>query len=141
MTELHPIQLREITVSHLSISVHDFKEAKNYEGEVDLTIKIGTSDFDENDPFIAVGIKVSVAPRKSESDASSSFEIKVELSGQFQVDFKQFKFEHLNRWAQINAPFLLMPFVREQVYGLAMRAGIKGVVFPLYIQPIRPPSN
>ncbi|WP_310637537.1 protein-export chaperone SecB [Delftia acidovorans] len=141
MTELHPIQLREITVSQLSIVVNDFNEAKHYEGEVDLVIKVGTSDFDEKDPFIAVGIEVNVSPRKSEPEASAAFEIKVELSGQFEVNYELFKFEHLNRWAQINAPFLLMPFVREQVYGLALRAGVKGVVFPLYTQPIRLPSN
>lgn len=138
MTELHPIQLRDISVSRLNVVVNDPAVATNYEGEVDLEFKIGTSDFEEDDPHIAVGFNVTALPMPKENPP---FLIEVELSGQFEVDLKKFKFEHLHEWSRTNAPFLLLPYVREHIYGLALRAGIKSFALPLFVQPIRPSSS
>ncbi|MDX4955874.1 hypothetical protein [Delftia acidovorans] len=141
MTELHPIQLRDVSVSQLHLSVHDPILAKRYEGEVELTFKIGTSELDEQDPTLAVGMLVRAVPKDHATDGKPPFEIEIELSGQFEVDLNIFNFEHLPAWSRVNAPFLLMPFVREQLYGLALRAGIRGVILPFYVQPVRPPKT
>lgn len=135
MNELHPIQLRDILVEHLSITVNDPKTAHDFEGTVELELNVGTSDFSPDDPFLAVGVRARVAPGAKQDSGDPAFVAEVELSGQFEVNFERFKFEHLDEWAKINAPFLLLPYVREHIYGLAMRAGVRGLVIPLFIQP------
>lgn len=134
MTELHPIQLHEIGVTQLSCVITDIKAAKDFRGEIDLEIKTGISDLIPGDGHIAVGIQARVAPDGA-SAGDPIFEIKVEINGQFEVDLEKFKFEDLPDWAKINAPFLLLPYVREQIYGLALRAGMTGLVIPLFVQP------
>jgi preprotein translocase subunit SecB len=134
VTELHPIQLHEIGVTQLSCVINDVKAAKDFRGDIDLEIKTGISDLVPGDGHIAVGIQARVAP-DVDGDNEPAFEIKVELSGQFEVDLERFKFEDLTDWAKINAPFLLLPYVREQIYGLGLRAGMTGLVIPLFVQP------
>ncbi|MGE8495383.1 protein-export chaperone SecB [Comamonas sp.] len=132
MTELHPIQLRGIVVKNLSITVNDPKVAADYEGQVVFGMQRGVSEFERGRTSFAVGLRVDVKP-ETKDESEPSFEINVELSGQFTVDFDQFDFDDLPRWSEINAPLLLIPYVREQVYGLALRAGVKGMMIPLVI--------
>jgi|EBPBio282013_DNA_FD.fasta_scaffold10787_3 preprotein translocase subunit SecB len=141
----HPIQLREITVHKLNVTVNDPLVARDYEGEVSLKLEIGRSEFTEGDPNISVGLRVLADPistsettgegEQEEDEVLPAFSVEVELLGHFIVDYSKFKFEHLTSWAKINAPFLLLPFVREHVYSLAIHAGIKGLVLPLFVQP------
>lgn len=143
--ENHPIQLRDIAVHRLSIAVNDVLIARDYEGEVLLKLNLGRSEYAEGDTNISIGLRALVEPMPSNDLAESdeqqgdrnppAFSVEVELHGHFTVDYSKFEFEHLKSWGRINAPFILLPFVREQVYGLAIRAGIKGLVFPLFIQP------
>lgn len=140
MTELHPIQLHEISISRLSIEVPNPKIAQAFEGEIEFSLQRGTSKFERDDPHIAVGIRASASP-KTDGNTTPEFSIEIELSGQFSVDYGKFSFDDLNRWALVNAPFLLLPYVREQVYGLALRAGIKGLILPLMVQPSRRVDN
>ncbi|MDR6453883.1 protein-export chaperone SecB [Variovorax paradoxus] len=140
MNELHPIQLHEIVVSQISCVINDPVAAKEFEGEIDLAIQSGTSDIEPGDSHVAVGIKATVTTVKKIDD-KSIFEIFVDLNGQFIVDLERFKFEHLEEWSRTNAPFLLIPYVREHVYGMALRAGISGLILPLLIQPRKLPSN
>jgi preprotein translocase subunit SecB len=141
----HPIQLNNITVLKLNMAVNDPLVARDYEGEITLKFEIGRSEFIQNDPNISVGLRVFFGSSSSSEteafieqdggDNQPAFSGEVELVGHFTVDYSKFKFEHLTSWAKINAPFILMPFVREQVYGLSIRAGIRGLVFPLFVQP------
>lgn len=142
--EHHPIQLADITVLQLNMTVNDPQVARDFEGEISLKLDIGRSEFVEDDPNISVGIRVlfnSISSELMDAEEQESdenppaFSGEVELLGHFTVDYSKFKFEHLASWAKINAPFLLLPFVREHVYGLALRAGVKGLVFPLFVQP------
>lgn len=132
MTELHPIQLRKIAVTHLRIIVNNFDIAEDFEGDVDLSLQRGVSDFNRDDSLIAVGLRATVNPVGGNGD-DPAFHIEVELSGQFTVDYSLFDFEDIPRWAEINAPMLLLPYVREQVYGLALRAGVRGMMIPLFV--------
>ena len=141
----HPIQLNDITVLKLNMTVNDPPVARDYEGEITLKLEIGRSEFVQNDPKVSVGLRIlfdsssssetNVSVEQDDDDDQPAFSGEVELVGHFTVDYSKFKFEHLTSWAKINAPFILMPFVREQVYGLAIRAGIRGLVFPLFVQP------
>lgn len=131
---LHPIQLKEISVSKLSLVVNNSRAAKKFQGNIDLKIKVGTSEYEKGDPIVAVGIQATAAP-KLDGETEPLFELAVELSGQFHVDYDQFKYEDLQEWSRVNAPFLLIPYVREHVYGMALRAGIDNLILPLLIQP------
>ncbi len=130
--KLHPIQLRAIKVTRLSIVIHDQKEAADFAGEVNFRMQLGRSDFEQGNRNIAVGLRTTVKPTVA-ADQQPSFEIDVELAGQFEVDYSAFNFEDLPRWSEVNAPLLLVPYVREQVYGLALRAGVKGMMLPLIV--------
>lgn len=132
----HAIQLHDILVSHLSVIVNDQEAAIGYDGEITLLMKHGTSDFVKDDPYIAVGMKAKVTPEAKDGEAPS-FVIEVELAGQFSVDYEKFRFEDLERWAKVNAPSLLLPYLREQIYGLGSRAGLRSMIIPLFNQPRR----
>lgn len=136
----HPIQLRDITIKTLNLTVNDPNVARDYQGELTLRIELGSTEFSAEDPLISVGLRVQTEPKeaattKFAANRNPSFSVEVELLGHFVVDYAHFKFEHLTEWSQINAPYLLLPYVREQVYGLAIRAGIRGLLFPLFVQP------
>lgn len=132
--DLHPIQLEDITVSKLSLVVVNQKEALSCAGEIKFKIEMGTSEFKENDANISVGIRIQAQPFVEEG-SECPFSIEIDLAGHFKVDYSKFKYEHLKRWSRVNAPFIILPYAREHIYGLALRAGIRGLVFPLFIQP------
>lgn len=135
--KLHPIQLKSITVTKLSIVINDPGVAADFEGEINFRMQRGVSDFERGNPDFAVGLRAGVRP-EVEDGVDPSFEIDIELSGQFHADYEEFDFDDLPRWSEVNAPLLLWPYVREQVYGLSLRAGVKGMVLPLVIsQPAR----
>lgn len=132
--DMHAIQLEDITVTKLSLIVVKPKAALNFEGEINLKIEVGTPEFKEDNPNISVAIRIQAQPTVEEG-SESPFTIEVDLMGHFKVDYSKFKYEHLKRWSKVNAPFLLLPYAREHIYGLGVRAGIRGLVVPLFIQP------
>lgn len=140
----HPIQLQEITINKLSVVIHDHEKALAYQGGVSMKMGHGKSDFSTDDCTISIGIRVKVEPTTSEISESSendadagnpAFVLEVELHGHFLINLEKFQQKHIDLWAKNNAPFLLLPYVREHIYGLANRAGIRGMVLPLFIQP------
>lgn len=135
MNNLHPIQLKEILISHLEIKIFDHNKALNFTGDVEQEMKIRTAaSFDES-PEIDVGIKATVCPKKVHESEEPCFIVSVDLTGLFLIDLQRFNTEDLKDWVKINAPYLLLPYVREHVYGVASRAGIRGLMLPLLIQP------
>lgn len=132
MREYHPIQLHEITVAKLSVVVNDNEAANDFEGELSLETLTGVSDLSPDDPQFAVGMKAEVKPKIVEGQ-ELAFVINVELSGQFRIDYSKFSFDDLGRWCEVNAPFILLPYLREQIYGIALRAGIRKMVIPLFV--------
>ena len=142
--QLHPIQLKEITVNKLSVVINNHEKALDYQGEVSMRLALGKSDFSPEEKYISVGLRVKVEPAPSEeisalssgeNDADPAFLLEVELHGHFVVDLEKFLQKHIEPWSRVNAPFLLFPYVREHVYGLANRAGMRGLILPLFIQP------
>ncbi|MCO7637820.1 protein-export chaperone SecB [Pseudomonas sp. S 311-6] len=143
---LHPIQLMDVTIHKLDLVINDPRFARDYEGELSLNIEIGRSDFSADDPDINIGLRVQTEPitensGSSEEECVPPFSIEVEIQGHFHINLSEFPEEHVEEWAKINAPFLLLPYAREQVYGLAIRAGIRGLLFPLFVQPRATPKK
>jgi len=102
----------------------------------------GHSSFDHVTSLITVGVKGEVGGESSEQN-KHPFHIRIHIQGQFLVDTKKFPVDKIDDWAYKNAPLLLLPFLREHIYGLASRAGIKGVMVPLFVLPtikVQPPQ-
>lgn len=133
MKELHPIQLREIFVRQLSVVVNDQKIAMEETDEVKVSLFVGKPEVDEEKPFVAVGMRAIAIPKEVPEGASPAFKIEVELAGQFEVDYSRFDAADIDRWAEVNAPLLIIPFLREHLWGIGMRAGIRRIFLPLVI--------
>ena len=134
---LHGIQLEALRVIELSLNVRDIEAAQRGGFELAVHTSVGVTEFNDEERVIGVGLVGTIGEDGSAENAErSAFSIKVHILGQFKVDLSKFPRKHLNDWAQKNAPVLLIPFLREHVYGLALRAGIKDVILPLVTLPV-----
>lgn len=140
-TKLHPIQLQGIRVKELFLKVYDPKQAQENDFDLPFTFKVGHSNFDAENNQIAVGVLGSVGRDIDEdcldedSSSPNPFVIRAELVGQFSVETSLFPVEKIEQWARENAPLILLPFLREHIYGLASRSGIKEVIVPMFVVP------
>ncbi len=139
---LHPIQLQTIRVKHLRVSVFNAGRADEPEQEVPFSFEYGHSKFDREKSLVTVGVRGTVG-ESDDDERTSPFVIEAEILGLFKIDLSKFAEEHIERWSEVNAPLILLPFLREHIYGVAARAGIKEVIVPLYILPTvkMPESN
>lgn len=135
---LHPIQLRDVIVNELNGLVRDSEAARGYRGDVTIKTRMANTPYQEGSSFVGVQVEVDIHADVDGKDVEPCFEISVKLEGHFEIDITQFKPEFIDEWARVNAVFLVMPFVRENAYGLAVKLGIHGLVFPLYIIPRLP---
>ncbi|MDR3480388.1 MAG: hypothetical protein P4L91_06695 [Burkholderiaceae bacterium] len=142
--KLHPIQLQGIRVAELYLKILDPNEAQKDDLNLPFTFSTGHSSFDQDSNQISVGVFGQIGT-DDEDAKSSPFVMKVNVFGQFLVDVTEFPVDQINKWASENAPLILLPFLREHIYGLASRAGIREVIVPLYVVPTytvqRPVSN
>lgn len=122
MEKKHPIQIADVQVKQLNLSVYDPIECKKDNQEAKVVLKHGCSDFDKAQNIIAVGFKCEINKELEEKE-TISFEMTVEIIGIFTVseEFPKDKIEH---WATHNAPYILLPYLRENVSALLSRAEI-----------------
>lgn len=134
--DLHPVQLQGIRVLELSLLVtKPDRLDEDHLNEIDLPFEFlsGHSEFDRATRMITVGVVGIVG--KTDEENPLPFYIKAHLLGQFVVDVARFPVDKVDDWANKNAPLILLPFLREHIYGLASRAGIREVVIPLFTVP------
>lgn len=141
----HSFQLKALQVLKLNIEVHDPVKALSDDYElVEYTLETGRSDFDSRDHTIQVMMRIragrlavdSQTPvEKQDSFSSEPVSFLVEVGGVFIVDVETFPTEKIHHFAEHNAPLIIYPYVREQVYGLSTRVGIKPMLLPLFEVP------
>ncbi|MBR8085286.1 protein-export chaperone SecB [Burkholderia vietnamiensis] len=138
MLQEHAIQLQGIRVLELGLNVFDVEKAQSPDLNLPFSFGVGVTEFDEENRVIGVGVKGTIGNDGSEDgeDSRSPFVVKAHILGQFVIDTDNFPLKHISEWAQKNAPLILLPFLREHIYGLASRAGIREVVVPLYTLPV-----
>lgn len=123
--KLHAIQLIAVQVTALSIQVHaDPSELKNCEGI--LQLESTHSPYDEEKKSLEVRVRAIIS-----EESESPLSLEVEIVGVFKVDEDRFPKPYINDWAKTNAPLVLYPFVREQIYSLSVRVGATGLMVPL----------
>lgn len=127
--EKHPIQLESLIVKELVLNITDYHSSMQDEQELNITYSLGTTEYDKENKVIAVGFICEV-----NNLDKKPFYIKVEILGIFSVDEEKFPIDKLDHWSKHNAPQLLMPYIRENVYSLSNKAGVK-VILPLVTLP------
>jgi preprotein translocase subunit SecB len=125
----HPIQLVNIYVNELS---YNRPEPQNNEDDFNCQVITGRSEFDPETDLITCGVKCICGKQQGESEVRL---LVVEIVGLFKVDKQNFPINQIPAWQDKNAPFILLPYLREQVYSLSLRAGIEPIILPTYIVP------
>jgi preprotein translocase subunit SecB len=102
-------------------------------------IRTGHSKYQEDDKRIQVFIIVEIGSELDQDRADDAdlfpFHLRVELGAEFEVDEDHFPKGKVGEWASVNAPFILFPYIREQVYSLTARCGFPPVLLPLLEVP------
>ncbi len=129
----HAIQLEGLKVLELSIKANPNMEDPHSQkiSEADFTLVTGYSEYHKEEHKIGIRISAEVGVDQD----ISPFSLRVELIGIFEVDESRFPIMHIEHWAKTNAPLVLYPYLREQVYGLTTRAGFSGMLLPLMEVP------
>lgn len=131
---MHAIQLFDIKVIETSLIVNSPNEVFNPDFDASISFRTGHAEFNKEDSVIVVGVKCKSGSQDDER--TPPLEIRVELMGVFKVDQEKFPIEHIDEWAEKNAPFILLPYLREHVYSLTLRAGIKNLIIPMFNLPL-----
>lgn len=137
--KLHAIQLTDLRVSELSIHV-DLSVPRDA-SIGGFNIETGRSAYNHEEHQIQVKMRVSMGAQEGES---SPFQLAVAIHGNFVVDESRFDIKFIEDWADKNAPLVLYPYLREQVYSLTSRAGFPEALLPLIEIPtfrIAPPFD
>lgn len=134
----HPIQLIDIKVLTLHYEIVENSDLPNDnpnhdQGENDeFYFYKNHSEYDRGDKRFVVKIKAEL---KKPADDTLGYSMLVELGGVFEVDEDKFDVTYVNSFADKNAPLVLYPYLREQIFGLATRAGIISPMLPLFEVP------
>jgi preprotein translocase subunit SecB len=131
----HPIQLVDLEIKELGLVVRDPVAAQQDNLEAEIMYQVGSHKFDEDDKVAAVGFKCLINLEKEDAP----FTISVHLIGIFTVG-DEFPKDKIDHWSQHNAPLILMPYIRENVYAMAMRARIR-LYLPLVVVQVPTKSN
>jgi preprotein translocase subunit SecB len=121
----HPIQLKKIQVHELFLKIHHEQESPK--SEYQFVLNAMKTEYNEENKTIWIGLNLSIG----EEDEKPPFSLRVSLVGLFQIDEKEFPLDHLDNWTKINAPHLLLPYLREHVYSLTLHGGIAPIILPL----------
>lgn len=126
----HPIQLVKINTKEMSVAISDLEITKKENIKAEITYKIGFNQFDVEEKVLAVGFKCLI----NENVDKAPFQLTVELIGIFTVG-DEFPFDKIENFAKENAPLILMPYIRENIYALSSRTGLD-IILPLVQVPI-----
>lgn len=130
----HPIQLLNVQVEELSIKALDRVSFADKEYPKTFDYTVGRTDFNEETKQIAVKVDLSIKPDEDET-IDRPFSLLVSVSAHFSVDTEVFPMDKIYNWAMHNAPIVILPYVREHVYSLSLRAGFEPVMLPLVEVP------
>ena len=133
--KLHPMQLLSLNVRELSIVANvppDISVGVDAQG--DCSISTAQSEYDREDHTISIAMRLEVGIEESEK--ISPFSMKIEIVGDFSVDEENFPPESVDQFARMNAPFILLPYLREQAYSLTAKCGFRPILLSLTEVPV-----
>lgn len=110
-------RLKNYVIDNASIKF----DKNNIPKDMKVEIKRGGSKEVDNEYHFSIAVKVS--------DKEKGFELIAECSSVFEFD-KALTEEELERYAAVNAPAILFPYVRAYVSTLTSLSGITPIVLP-----------
>lgn len=125
---LHAINADHIGIRQLHILLREDASPESEINYEHYSIRTAQTQYDRESKSIGVRVTVEAG---ADEDAGFPFEIRVSLNGLFTVDESRFPVEHIESWAKNNAFFIMFPYLREHVYALTVRAGVKPMLLPL----------
>ncbi len=128
----HPAQLVKVDVSN--VEFHAFRTADSSIDIGEFGLIVGRSNFDPKEKTIhcVAGIEAG----KNDSASGKPYYLKLEVVGHFKVDDSKFTLDQIQRWAEHSAPYVILPYLREQVYAFTVRAGFLPILIPMYQVPV-----
>ncbi len=126
----HPIQLSYVGVKEITFRSPRLPSALNADAIEGPTFAVGRSDYDPEAKTIQVINRIEMSLPGTET-----FVFRVELVSEFKVDDTVFPAEKVNDWADRAAFYVVFPYLREEVYALSVRVGMKPIILPLLQLP------
>ncbi len=130
----YPIQANFIAVRELYIKSHVPPNQRVQVDSANFILKTAHSSYDEAQHVIEVGVIIEYGI-ETKPDEVVPFALRAHIMGQFKVDESTFEKAKIDKWARINAPYILYPYLREHVFALTARAGFNPVLLPLLELP------
>ena len=137
----HPIELLDVQVTQLFFVLNTGNESDISINGHDVNLLIRQDPIESNSGSLIVAARamygLPIDMHGSDHLNSDSFpcSFMVELNGKFRVPLSM-SITILQRFQKNGALLILSPFLREHVYSLTGRAGIKPVTIPLMQVPI-----
>lgn len=132
-SKLHPVQMRNLIVRELTLKIYNIVDAVKYQSG-DFTLSSGYSEYIKEDKRITVMMKCEIGSDKK-NEVDIPFYLNVEISADFQINNNSFNEEFIYDWADKAAPYILLPYLREHVYSLSIKASIPPILLPLFEVP------
>lgn len=128
----HPIQLGFVGVKELQAKTFIPPSPDN---EIKIETKhvkmnIGHGEYDKEKQTLPVQITLEIG-KSNQKTSKIPLYIKVAIIGIFKTVEKNPNVDAFHRFVQNNAVHLLHPFLREHVFALSARCGVRPIILPL----------
>jgi len=140
----HAIQLRFVAVKELQMETFwPIPDRQGYE-PAPGALQFSSSPLNPSAHTLQVRLRFisgrDATPSETEIEKMKNaneqpFRVRAEVIGEFHIDITRFPVEKVSEWARINAPMILLPFLREQVYALSVRSGFQPLLLPMILVP------
>jgi Preprotein translocase subunit SecB len=140
----YPVQLNFLAVRELFIESFVPPSPDYVMSETSVEYLINRAPYEAQRRAIQIGMTAKIGGdevpnpelvERYRQQGKPLFRLRVHIMGDFRVDEATFPMEKLLRWSSVNAPFILYPFLREQVFALTARCGFRPVILPMVTVP------
>jgi hypothetical protein len=130
---LHPAQLVKVDLVSTDYQAFRIPEPTIDAGE--FVVGTGRSDYVADRKMIDVSVVFESGKKDTAGTDGRPYYLRMEIKGRFKIDTDKFKPEQIQQWAESAAPYVLFPYLREQVYAFSVRCGFMPVLVPIYQLP------
>jgi preprotein translocase subunit SecB len=127
---LYPIQPVFIVVREVHLISHRPPRQTDHIDESRVQITHLISEFNEEEKQIQVTLCATLGSESPNQTPNLPFFLRVSVTGQFSIS-DSFPREKIKLWANVNAPYVIYPYLRERFYYFSSQAGYLPVMLPL----------
>ena len=122
----HAIQLEKIIVNEASFKLVEFKGTPAIPNPKYF---IGKSEYDKENHIVSIGLMAKIEGEQF------GYICVVDIIGLFTIDESNFEVSKIDQWCDINAPYILHPYLRQHLFNLTLNATGEGFLLPLIEVP------